>query len=131
MVLEIQILKKDENKKYYIKEAHPCTMFMKGIYLCSFRYGRDKLSLLYDAEKNNLRIGTSRGYEDYDIRQKEIRRFLKGHYYICIAEPIYVDYIPTTVGNNDKIKDIQINNTPDNNNNRFDKYNKSNGTISV
>lgn len=124
MRLEIQILKKDENKKYYIKEAHPCTLFMKGIYLCSFNYGRDKLSLLYDSEKNNLRIGISKGYEDYDIKQKEIRRFLKGNYYICIAEPVYVDYIPT-------IESKSANVSTTNSNDRFDKFSKSNSTMTV
>lgn len=124
MTLEVQILKKDENKKYYIKEAHPCTMFMKGIYLCSFKYGGDKLSLLYDADKNNLRIGTSKGYEDYDIKQREIRRFLKGIYYICIAEPVYVDYIPT-------IPSAENSNKSNSNDNRFEKLSKANPTMSI
>ena len=123
MALEIQILKKDENRKYYIKEAHPCTMFMKGIYLCSFKYGSDKLSLLYDSETNNLRIGTSKGYEDYNIRQKEIKRFLKGNYYICIAEPVYVEYTPSIESINSKDEGKK--------GSAFDKYTNSNPTLSV
>lgn len=111
-MFEIQILKKNPStKKYFIKEAHPLSEFIKGTYLASFKFGQDKLSLMYDAERFNLRIGNEKGYKDHKLKIKEIVRFLDSNYYICIGEPCYVDYDGITVDKMESIKPRTIDST--------------------